>query len=80
MICPKCGTQCKQYRGLGLGISEEAFYDTGEVKVCPKCEKKFVEYYCVFEVGKEFSHPRVMVEVEGSLRELSNKFLSVDDV
>lgn len=51
MICPKDSTQCKQYKGIGEGSSDYDFYDTAEIKECPKCKSKYVEYYATFEIN-----------------------------
>ena len=51
MVCPSCSIQCRQYKEIGEGSSDYDYYDTAEVKECPKCEKKFVEFYVTFEIN-----------------------------
>lgn len=51
MVCPKCSVQCQQYMGIGEGSADNDYYDTAEIKECPKCKSKYIEYYVTFEVN-----------------------------
>ena len=51
MVCPKCHLQCRQLGQLGAGNSDVDYYDTAEIKICPKCETRYLEYYEIFEVS-----------------------------
>lgn len=53
MICPKDATQCTQYKGIGSGQSLENYYDTAELKECPKCKSVYLEFYTTFELDND---------------------------
>lgn len=55
MICPKDGAQLNQYKKMGCGSSDEEFYDTMEIKVCPVCDGTFIEAYTTFAL-KDWVH------------------------
>lgn len=51
MICPYDGTQLHELNQLGSGEAGEEYYDTMEIKECPKCLKRFIEVYMTAEIG-----------------------------
>lgn len=50
MLCPKCLIQMHQLNKLGGGKTSEKFYETWEIKECPGCLRKFIEYYSAAEL------------------------------
>ena len=78
MVCPKDNTQCKQYKGIGSGQSDIDFYDTAELKECPKCHSVYLEYYCTFELNGEAE--KHIGRLKHSIKELILKFLEKSSI
>lgn len=78
MVCPKCSTQCKQYKGIGAGESDVDFYDTAELKECPKCHSVYLEYYCTFELNGDAENH--IGRLKHSIKELILKFLEKSSI
>lgn len=67
MICPQCTVQCVQYNKIGSGLVEEEFYDTAEVKECPKCKVLYIEYYATFKARNTIDHVKRVLHTMSSL-------------
>ena len=53
MICPKDLVQMNQWRTVGGGESTDNEYTTYEVKICPTCGRKVLEFYTARVITEE---------------------------
>lgn len=59
MLCPNDGVQMHQKNKLGGGKNSDNYYETWEIKECPKCGRLVKEFYSV----------TVLSEVEACMEE-----------
>ena len=55
MICPKDLVQMHQYKKMGGGNSTDDVYSTYEIKECPVCDRKVLEYYNATLIDEEIA-------------------------
>jgi len=57
-----------QLKKIGGGESEEHSYTTWEIKVCPECGRKVLEYYIAKEIADEdipeFENTNLCITIE----------------